>query len=100
MPQTQWPKHLSQFWRWEVQGECVSKIGFPEASSMACRQLPSLCVLTWPFVCDCASLGREDPLEEEMAIHSSILAWKNLMDNGSWRATGHRITNSRIRLSN
>ena len=22
------------------------------------------------------SLGREDPLEEEMAIHSSILAWK------------------------
>ena len=21
-------------------------------------------------------LGREDPLEEEMAIHSSILAWK------------------------
>ena len=22
------------------------------------------------------SLGREDPLEQEMAIHSSILAWK------------------------
>ena len=22
------------------------------------------------------SLGREDPLEEEMAIHSSIIAWK------------------------
>ena len=22
------------------------------------------------------SLGQEDPLEEEMAIHSSILAWK------------------------
>ena len=22
------------------------------------------------------SLGREDPLEEEMATHSSILAWK------------------------
>ena len=22
------------------------------------------------------SLGREDPLEEEMAIHSSTLAWK------------------------
>ena len=26
------------------------------------------------------SLGREDPLEEEMATHSSILAWKNPMD--------------------
>ena len=24
------------------------------------------------------SLGREDPLEEEMATHSSILAWKIL----------------------
>ena len=23
------------------------------------------------------SLGQEDPLEEGMAIHSSILAWKN-----------------------
>ena len=24
-------------------------------------------------------LGREDPLEKEMATHSSILAWKNPM---------------------
>ena len=31
------------------------------------------------------SLGREDPLEEEMATHSNILAWKNLMDRGAWR---------------
>ena len=23
------------------------------------------------------SLGREDPLEEEMAAHSSVLAWRN-----------------------
>ena len=23
------------------------------------------------------SLGREDPLEKEMAIHSNILAWEN-----------------------
>ena len=26
------------------------------------------------------SLGREDPLEKEMATHSSTLAWKNPMD--------------------
>jgi len=25
-------------------------------------------------------LGQEDPLEEEMATHSSILAWENAMD--------------------
>ena len=24
----------------------------------------------------CGSLGQEDPLEEEMATHSSILAWR------------------------
>ena len=27
-----------------------------------------------------------------MATHSSILAWKNSMDRGAWRATVHRIT--------
>ena len=29
------------------------------------------------------SLGREDLLKKEMAIHSSILAWKNPMDKGA-----------------
>ena len=29
------------------------------------------------------SLGQEDPLEEEMATHSYILAGKNLMDQRS-----------------
>ena len=33
-----------------------------------------------------ASLGWEDPLEEEMATHSSILAWRSPMDRGAWRA--------------
>ena len=33
------------------------------------------------------SLGWEDPLEEEMATHSSILAWKNPRDIGAWQAT-------------
>ena len=28
-------------------------------------------------------LGGEDPLEEKMATHSSILAWKNPMDRGN-----------------
>ena len=30
------------------------------------------------------SLGGEDPLEKEMAIHSSTIAWKNPMDRGAW----------------
>ena len=29
------------------------------------------------------SLGQEDPLEKEMAIHSSTLAWKNPRDGGA-----------------
>ena len=40
------------------------------------------------------SLGWEDPLEEGMASHSSILAWRIPMDRGYWRATvlqGHRV---------
>ena len=40
------------------------------------------------------SLGQEDPLEKEMAIHSSILAWKNPMDRGAWQATLHGIAKS------
>ena len=29
-------------------------------------------------------LGREDPLEEGMAAHSSLLAWRIRMDRGAW----------------
>ena len=32
------------------------------------------------------SLGWEDPLEEGMATHSSILAWRIAMDEGAWRS--------------
>ena len=32
------------------------------------------------------SLAQEDPLEEGMATHSSILAWKIPMDRGAWWA--------------
>ena len=38
------------------------------------------------------SLGREDSLEKEMAIHSSILALENPMDRGVWQATVHGVT--------
>ena len=31
--------------------------------------------------------GSEDPLEKEMAMYSSILAWRIPMDRGSWWAT-------------
>ena len=40
------------------------------------------------------SLGWEDPLEEGMATHSSILAWRIPMDRGAWQATARRVTES------
>ena len=36
-------------------------------------------------------MGREDALEEEVATHSSILAWRILRDRGAWRATVHGV---------
>ena len=42
------------------------------------------------------SLGREDPLEKEMATHSSSLIWENPMDGGAWRAPSvHGVAKSR-----
>ena len=37
------------------------------------------------------SLGWEDPLEEGMATHSSILSWRVPMDRGAWQATVHGV---------
>ena len=40
------------------------------------------------------SLGWEDPLEEGMATHSSILDWGIPMDRGAWQATVHVVVKS------
>ena len=45
------------------------------------------------------SLGWEEALEEGMATHSSILAWRIPMDRGAWRATVHVIAKSQTQLS-
>jgi len=43
---------------------------------------------------DIRDMGWENPLEEGMATHSSILAWRIPMDRGTWQATIHGITKS------
>ena len=40
------------------------------------------------------SLGREDPLEEEIPTHSSILGLEIPMDRGAWQAIVHRVAKS------
>ena len=44
-----------------------------EVASLMARMVKSLLVVHKTWV---RSLGPEDPLEKEMATHSSILAWK------------------------
>ena len=45
------------------------------------------------------SLGQDDPLEEEIATDSSILAWRIPMDRGAWWATVHQLAKSWTRLN-
>ena len=46
------------------------------------------------------SLGWEDPLEEEMATHSSILAWRipGTEELGGLQSTGHKESDTTERL--
>ena len=45
------------------------------------------------------SLDQEDHLEQEMATHCSILAWKIPWKGGAWQATVHGVAKSQTRLS-
>ena len=49
---------------------------------------------TWDW-----SLGQEDPLEEGMVTHSSILAWRIPMDRGACWAIGYGVPKSWTQLS-
>ena len=40
------------------------------------------------------SPGWEEPLQEGMATHSSILAWRIPMERGAWWATVHGVEKS------
>ena len=66
-------------------------LGFPIAQLV--KNLPAVWE-TWIL-----SLGWEDPLEEGMATHSSILAWRILMDRGAWQVQrGHKESDMTVRL--
>ena len=57
------------------------------------KHLPAL-LETWV-----RSLGWEDPLEEGMATHSSIIAWRIPLNRGIWWATVHGVAKSWTQLS-
>ena len=52
-------------------------LGFPGGSVGKKKNAPSMWEIWVPF------LGWEDPLEEGMATHSSILAWSISLDRGA-----------------
>ena len=58
------------------------------------KRLPAVCE-TWV-----RSLGREDPLEKEMATHSSILAWRIpwMEELGGLQSMGRKELDSTERL--
>ena len=44
-------------------------------------------------------LGWDDPLEEGMATHFSVLAWRIPMDRGAQNVTVHRVAKSQTQHS-
>jgi len=44
------------------------------------------------------SLGWKVPLEEGMATHSSVLAWRIPVDRGAWWATVHGVAKSQTQV--
>ena len=71
-------------WQAAVRGVAKSRTGLSD-NTFQVSQWQSIC----PSMQDIQlqSLGWEDPLEEEMATQSSILAWRIPMDRGAWWAT-------------
>ena len=64
-----------------------------------------LCYFFLSYACQCRrdkrlrfSPYREDPLEEGMATHFSVLAWRIPMDRGAWWTTVDRDAKSQTRL--
>ena len=73
-------------------------IGYPlqySWASLVAQMVKNLPVMQETWV---QSLGWENPLEEGMATHSNILAWRIPTDRGSWWALVHGVK-SQMRLS-
>ena len=74
-------------------------IGYPLQYSWAFLVAQSVKNLPAMWETRVQSLGWEDPLEEGMATHSTILAWRNPMDRGAWQAVVHEVAKSWTQLS-
>ena len=66
-----WPRNSGFFYLVEILSNCASPGGFPSGSAI--KNPPAMHEMQETWV---RPLGQEDPLEEGMATHSSILAWR------------------------
>ena len=73
---------------------CCSTILWDSPMAQWVKNLPAMQKTQETWI---RSLGQEDPLEEEMAIHSKILA--RILYGEACRATIHRVTMSQTRLN-
>ena len=82
--------------QWDVGQPCSVRghLHLPAQVTQAVKNLPAMRE-TWV-----RSLGLEDLLEEGMATHFSIPAWKIPMGRGAWQATVHGVTKNWTQLSN
>ena len=87
----------SQSWTWRKWlSTHVQKARTRTKASLVAQTVKNLPAMQETWI---QSLGWEDPLEEGIAIHSSILAWSIPMDRGAWQGTIHGVAKSRTRLS-
>ena len=71
--------------------EFGEKVGEPTQSGLPRAHLP----LQKMREMRVQSPGWEDPLEEDLATHCSVLAWRIPVDRGAWRAAVHGAAKSR-----
>ena len=88
------PSFSMHFWGTRTVAGSWTCVGFPMAQWV--KSLPAMQETQETRV---LSLSEKDPLEEEMATHCSILAWRNPMDRGAWWATVHGVAKSQTGLS-
>ena len=69
-------------------------MGFPGGSVVKKKKKKKICANSEAAGDTCSFLCQEDPLEKEMATHSSILAWKIPWTEEPGNATVHGVTKS------
>ena len=84
-------------WSCRVGHDWVISLHWYEAITLVAQRLKCLLAMQETLV---RSLGWEDPLEKEMATHSSILAWRIpwMEEPGGLQSTGHKELDTTERL--